>query len=239
MSELASYSEVDTRRFDKRIYRANVDEVSQVAALDILADRADVDMIIARCPVGRAQVVHALESSGYRLMDTLVQYAGPTKAFEKATWPHSIRAATDEDRPSLADVANDAFTGYDGHYHSDPRLDPRLATLGYVDWCLGCLGRQGHTVWVAVAQGRVMGFIAVRRDQDKGDIVLNGVASRFQRQGVYDSLLKCAGRTLFGEGMSEVRGSTHAGNLHPQRAWIRNGMLVASAIYTFHKWFDT
>jgi hypothetical protein len=238
MLDLVSYSDVDTRRFGKRIYRATPREVRDVDALESLARAERVDMIIARCPVGLTQLVHALEARAYGLMDTLVYYAGPTQAFERVTWPHSIREATPGDRDGLASVASDAFANYDGHYHADPRLDPRLATLGYVDWCLNCLGNESHTMWVATENAALVGFIAIRREQNIGEIALNGVASEFQGQGVYNSLLKAAGRALSREGRTEIQSSTHIGNFRPQRAWIRNGMTIVRAAYTFHKWFD-
>jgi len=238
MHELAAYSEVDTQRFGKRIYRATLRDVDDVAALASVAEAQQIDMLIARCPVGEARLVHALEQHDYLLMDTLLYYAGPSRAFEQATWDHSIREATRDDRDAVEAVATDAFTNYDGHYHADPRLDPKLATLGYVDWCMNCLKRQDHTVWIAADGPTVMGFIAVHSDEGAADVVLNGVASSFRRRRVYESLLKAAGREAFRRGFAEVRSSTHLGNLAPQRAWIKNGMSIVRAVYAFHKWFD-
>lgn len=238
MPELARYSDVDTRRFGKRIYRAHLQQLADVQALENQSRVERIDMIIARCPVTDARLAQALEASGYRLMDTLVHYAGPTSAFENATWPHSIRQATADDRDELANVASDAFSHYGGHYHADPRLDSRLSTLGYVDWCLGCLARPDYVMWVAVEDAAITGFVAVTSEDGTGVIELNGVASRFQRRGVYGSLVKAAGRAFVVAGTSQVRSSAHLGNLAPQRVWIRNGMSITSAVYTFHKWLD-
>jgi hypothetical protein len=237
MSEVAAYSELDSRRFGKRIFRARVDDVTAVEALDEVARRERVDMLISRCEVERSPVAHALEASGHRLMDTLVHYAGPADAFANAAWSHTVREAVKGDRARLAALAMDAFTGYDGHYHADPRLDPRLATEGYVEWSVSCLDADAHRIWIAVDDKAAMGFLVVRREGEAGNIVLNGVASQFRRRGVYDSLVKAAGRSLFAEGAREVRSSTHIGNLTPQRAWMRHRMLIAGALYTFHKWF--
>jgi hypothetical protein len=238
MPELLRYSEVDSLRFGKRIYRAQVANAGEVSAIDERARTERVDMVIARCAVGRLDVVHALEVSGHRLMDTLVYYGGLTQAFDGVTWQHAIRPATAADRDGLAVVASDAFTNYDGHYHADPRLDPRLATLGYVEWCTSLLDKAGHTTWIAEEGSTLMGFIAIRHDQPAAEIVLNGVASRFQRRGVYDSLLKAAGQSLLRSGKQEIVVSTHLGNLAPQKVWAKNGMSMSSALYTFHKWYS-
>jgi hypothetical protein len=237
MSELAVYSQVDTDRFGKRIYRSYPRQVADVEALDRLAAEIGIDMVIARCPVDQGELVHALEGAGHRLMDTLVYYSGPSRAFEHAVWPHSIRRATLSDRDALQGIALDAFTNYQGHYHADPRLDPQLATLGYVDWCLSSIEKAGHAMWVAVEGNDVAGFIAVRLDASAAEITLNGVGRAFQRRGIYDSLVKAAGQAALREGIGRVQVSTQLSNLAPQKVWTRNGMCVDSAVYTFHKWF--
>lgn len=238
MPELAVFSEVDTNRFGKRIYRSFPADVSDVRTIDTLAREKGIDMVIARCPVEAGRLVQALEEAGHRLMDTLVHYSGPSNAFEHAAWPHAIRRATASDRDALRDIAEGAFTNYQGHYHADPRLDPALATLGYVDWCLSSIDKAGHAMWVATEGQSVAGFIAVRLDDDVSEITLNGVGSGFQRRGIYDSLVKAAGQAAFREGKSRVQVSTQLSNLAPQKVWTRNGMCLDRAFYTFHKWFE-
>ena len=66
MSDLARYSDLDTRRFGKRIYRADVRTAADVNAIENLAAVEEVDMMIVRCPAGEIRTVHALEASGYK-----------------------------------------------------------------------------------------------------------------------------------------------------------------------------
>jgi len=238
MSDFVRYSKLDSDRFGKRIYRADISDVAQIAHLDEFAKGEGAEMIVVRCPTRELRTTHRLEESGYLLMDTLVFYGGQTRAFEHATWTHAIRRASADDRESLHAIASDAFAEYDGHYHSDPKLDRRQATLGYVEWCLSCLNAENHSMWVATDHGALMGFIAVHHDSNAAEIRLNGVASEFQRQGVYDSLLKASGQALFHQGASRLSVSTHINNLGPQKVWTRNGMSLQSAVYTFHKWYD-
>jgi RimJ/RimL family protein N-acetyltransferase len=238
MPDLATYSPLDSTRFGKRIYRANARHVDDAQSLDEQANREHIDMIICRCATSASDVVHALEARQHRLMDTLVYYRGAARSFQHATWAHEIRRAVPADGPALQALANDAFTGYDGHYHADPRLDGRLATLGYVEWCLSLLGRDDHDVLVTFSEGQLAGFLAVHHQESISDIVLNGVARPFQRQGIYASLVKSAGRTAFESGRERVMSSTHVGNVSPQKVWARNGMALVDSVYTFHKWFD-
>jgi ribosomal protein S18 acetylase RimI-like enzyme len=238
MSDPAHYSDLDTRRFGKRIYRADVRTAADLNAIENLAAAEEVDMMIVRCPAGEIRTVHALEASGYLLMDTLVYYTGPPRAFDGAAPAHAVRRATVGDREGLEAVASDAFRNYDGHYHADPRLNPSLATLGYVDWCLSSLDAKDHTVWVATERGAVTGFLAVKHEGGTARITLNAVAPAYQRRGIYDSLFKVAGEALLREGTRELVVSTHVNNLAPQKVWVRNGLRPASVSYTFHKWFS-
>jgi predicted GNAT family acetyltransferase len=239
MGELAVYSPVDTDRFGKRIYRAYLRDAGEVRALDAFAREKGIEMVIARCPVASSDVVHALEACGHRLMDTLVYYAGSTGSFEPVVVTHTIRRAVPSDRDALQAIAFDAFTNYQGHYHADPRLDPALATLGYVDWCVSLIARAGHVMWVATEGEKVTGFLAVRLDEAAAEIVLNAVGSSFQRRGIYDNLVKVAGQNLRRDGIKKVRVSTQLSNLAPQKVWSKNGMCIDEAVYTFHKWFET
>jgi ribosomal protein S18 acetylase RimI-like enzyme len=170
-------------------------------------------------------------------MDTLVYYGGPTAAFADAPIAPFVREARQDDLPSLEAVARDAFMGYGGHYHADPRLDPSLATLGYVEWCLTSVGRPRFTVWVAEQEGAVAGFLAARHDEGVSEITLNGVATRFQRRGLYDALLKTCGRTLYDRAVPEMCISTQLTNVAPQKVWVRSGLTPRRALYTFHKWY--
>jgi hypothetical protein len=240
MSErLVSYSEIDSRRFGKNIFRARARGVIDVAAIDDIGQSERADLMIARCGTDAPDVVHALESAGYLLMDTLVYYAGHPRESTVNNSPHVIRFASLEDRDILGLIASDCFTGYLGHYHADPRLDPSTSTLGYVDWCVSSIGAAGHRVWVAVEEENVTGFIVLRQGEPTSipEIALNGVASRYRRRGVYDALFKTAASALAREGESLMSVSTQLHNFAPQRTWVRNGLFLQSTVHTFHKWF--
>jgi hypothetical protein len=236
----AAYSDLDSRRFGKRIFRAHVDCVADAAAVESIGRSERVDLMIVRCPVERIEVIHALESSGYLLMDTLLYYAGAPQASREDS-PHIIRAASLEDRESLERVAVDCFTNYFGHYHADLRLDSAVATLGYAEWCVSSVGAPGHTVWLAVEGGVVTGFIILRQlgPRSVPEIVLNGVGSSYRRRGIYSSLFRKVSKDLADAGVSEMRVSTQVHNLSPQRIWTRNGLFLQQAVHTFHRWFDS
>jgi ribosomal protein S18 acetylase RimI-like enzyme len=238
MRESATLSELDSRRFGKRIYRALIEEPLEVASLEALASREAVDLFIVRCPGDFLPTVHALERAGHELMDTLVYYGASTAAFAAAAMAPWVREATKDDAPALQRIALDAFTDYGGHYHADERLDPSLATLGYVEWCLSSVDNPRFTVWVAEQDARIAGFLAVRHDVAQSEITLNGVAREFQRRGVYDALFKTCGRSLSDRGVPQIEVSTQITNIAPQKVWARAGLTIRRAYYTFHKWYE-
>jgi ribosomal protein S18 acetylase RimI-like enzyme len=238
MREAVAYSEVDSRRFAKRIYRAMLEDPNEVASLESVALHEAADLLIVRCQIDTLSTVHALQRAGHQLMDTLVYYGGSTAGFAAAPIVPWVREAKKSDMPALERVALDAFAGYCGHYHADDRLDPKLATLGYVEWCLSSVDNPRFTVWVAEQGAQVAGFLAVRHDAGRSDITLNGVAGEFQRRGIYDTLLKACGRSLSDRGVPDVEVSTQLTNIAPQKVWARSGLTIRRAYYTFHKWYD-
>lgn len=238
----ARFSELDSRRFDGRIYRALVeDTVTAREAID-LARREGADMLIARCPVSVLSAAHELERAGFLLMDTLVYYAGSTDRFgEPPVIPGlHIRLYQESDRARLEAVASAAFTDYDGHYHADRRLDGRAATAGYVERLVLSTSNPSMIALVACLENNPVGFLTLRwgDGQEPADIDLNAVDPTVQRRGVYSALFKAAGHAARAHGEQTVTVSTNLSNLAPQKVWVRHGFEIQRAYYTFHGWFD-
>jgi hypothetical protein len=229
------YSELDSRRFGKRIHRVLVEEPAQVEPA-IAACRAEgAELVIARCPVATAATAQALERAGFALCDTLVYYAGPTARFVAPPSLPGVRigAFSPSDLAPLEAVARAAFTDYAGHYHADPRLDRAAATEGYVEWFTSATRDPTMHVLVATLGHEPVGFLTLRRG---AEIVLNGVAPAAQGRGIYDGLVKAAGFFACEQDDTELLVSTHLQNLAPQRVWVRNGLEPRRGFYTFHGW---
>ena len=232
----ASASALDTRRFGRRICRATVETAADVAALEALAAREGIEMVIARTITANTKAVHALEASGHRLMDALVYWGGSLA--DAAPMPDGVRLATIADRATLGALAREGFTTYaGGHYHEDERLDPALVTAGYVEWCETSLDKADHEVWVTEDDaGALTGFLSLRRGEP-ADMVLNAVAERARGRGVYRRLVQAAMASARAHGSRDIVVSTHLLNVTPQRVWARAGLLPKHSLYTFHKWY--
>lgn len=234
MPELAP-SPLDTRRFGVEIARAEVTTQAEAEAVVEHARRSGVRMVIARAPTRALDAVRVLGEAGFFLCDTLVFYRGSTARFSAPTLPGGlvVRLGRASDRADLEAVARASFTGFRGHYHADPRLDPAAATEGYVEWCLSSLSDDSGEIAVAERDGELAGFATVKGDE----IVLNGVHPRNQGQGIYGSLVDFVGHRLRERGTETLASSTQIDNFGPQKVWMRRGLEICEARYTLHGWF--
>jgi GNAT superfamily N-acetyltransferase len=238
MTDPAAYSALDSKRFGIRVFRAGADNVEAVLELVQFARSADLDLLIVRCPVEAVAAAQSLERAGGILTDTLVYYRGPTSSFAPSPASSTcIRLCQEADRAALEGIARASFTGFFGHYHADPRLDPVAATEGYVQWASSALADPASLVLVSETEGRLSGFLTARRLEAKTwEILLNGVAPEFQRRGIYAALLREIGCRARAQGASQVLVSTQLANLAPQKVWTRAGLELDHALYTFHWW---
>jgi GNAT superfamily N-acetyltransferase len=238
MIEPAAYSALDSKRFGIRVFRGRVDDVGAVSELVQFARSTEIDLLIVRCPVAAVAVAQALERARGLLTDTLVCYRGSTGEFAPSSAPSSnIRLCREADRAALQAIARASFTGFFGHYHADPRLDPAAATEGYVEWASSALADAASVVLVAETEGRLSGFLTSKKlDAKTWEIVLNGVAPEFQRRGIYAALFSEFGCLARAQGASEILVWTQLANLAPQKVWTRAGLALDSALYTFHLW---
>ncbi len=238
-AESIIHSEVDSRRFGKRIYRALVlDEATARRACAFAAEQP-VDLMIARSPTAR--LVQVLEAGGFFLTDTHVTYRGLTGGFTSPPAPPGteIRQYSAADATELEAIARACFTDYDGHYHADPRLDKAACTEGYVELCLSATRDPRARVLVSVSDGRLSGFLTGRRTSaEVGEIMLNGVRPADQRRGIYTGLFRTVGCLLRGEGAQALVAATNLANLAAQKVWVRHGLEPHSVLYTLHGWFD-
>jgi len=238
MNEPAAYSDLDSRRFGIRIFRARVDDVPAAADLLQFAQSADLDLLIVRCPVEAIATAQALERSGAFLTDTLVYYRGSTDKFEPSPTA-CVRLCQTGDRAALEAVARASFSTFFGHYHADPRLDPVAATEGYVQWASSGLTDPASVVLVCETEGRLSGFLTAKNlDGKTWEVLLNGVAPEFQHRGLYAALFREIGRRARAQGASQVLVSTQLANMAPQKVWTRAGLEPDHAVHTFHWWKD-
>jgi len=237
-----SISQLENERFGIQVARATIAMETFNSMLDHCHDRS-VQLLIARCPVSEMMLVHQLENHGFLLMDTLVYYSRDlvNKPVPDVQNMIVVRPVKPGEEQSVKKLAEEAFTGYKGHYHCDDRLDKKLCDEIYPDWAYrSCISKDvADEVLVAEQNSSILGFITLRmnsRNETEG--VLNGVLPVAQRRGIYTSLVVHGIMWSVRQGAEAMLISTQITNKTPQKIWNRLGFEFSHAYYTFHKWFE-
>ena len=237
----ARLSALDTERW--QAVTAKASEVTPAVLPHVLKFCSEnaVRLLIARCPAADLAAAQAMEGAGFQLMDSLVYYSRDLAG----SLPHDtpkvpIRARTAGDEAGVRRVAGQAFAGYQGHYHADPRLDRRACDEAYVDWAhRSCVSREvADEVLVGESGGQIVAFATLRLNSaEEGEGILFGVAPQAQGRGVYRSLMLAGMSWCQANDRARMVVSTQVTNFAVQKVWTRLGFEPSGACYTFHKWF--
>jgi GNAT superfamily N-acetyltransferase len=236
-------SAIDRERFGIRVARAGGLTTANLSGVLAFCRSERVELLIARCPATDLAAAQALEAAGGRLMDTLVYYARDLRkpAIPEDTGTIPVRPVRPEETAAVRRVAAEAFRGYTGHYHADPRLDRRLCDLAYTSWAeRSCTDRSvADEVYVADLDGAPVGFATLRMNHAaEGEGVLFAVAEAAQGKGIYRSFMIHGMRWCAGRGAERMVASTQLTNIAVQKVWVRVGFEPSHALFTFHAWFD-
>lgn len=237
-----SLSVLDGERFGVRTARAmNITGESLPAVLEFSYQQG-VQFLISRCSTQDLSVAQAMERVGFELMDTLVYYRF---SFQNKGLPElrsvPIRFIGPGDAESIRQIAREAFHGYRGHYHADPRLDRFDCDDVYVDWAgRSCLQKDmADEVLIAEPGGELLGFLTLKMLNTKEvDGRLFAVSPVAQSKGLGQALLIEGLHWCKSRGMRAMIISTQITNLASQISWVRVGFDPYESFYIFHKWFD-
>ncbi len=242
---MIALSAIDEGRFGVRT--AKVTGLTEACLPEALrfCERESVRFLIARCPAADLPLVHRLERNGFQLMDTLVYYRhknlGDTPVVADPDGI-AVRPVEPGEETLVRSIAQQSFQGYTGHYHADPRLNPKDCDEAYRDWAVrSCeLREEGRSeVLVAASSEGLLGFATLRMDApDEGEGVLFCVAPAAQGQGIYRLFMIRGMEWSRAHGARTMIVSTQVTNLAVQKAWVRLGFEPCGFSYTFHRWFD-
>jgi GNAT superfamily N-acetyltransferase len=242
-SSAVELSPLEEGRFGIRTARARALTLADLPSVLAFCRAQRAALLIARCRTEDLDVVHALEAEGGRLMDTLVYYARDLGRTPLPTDPgmahmHPVAPAEID---AVTDIARDAFRGYTGHYHADPRLERHACDEVYVSWTRrSCELREvAAEVFVYQLDGSPAAFATMRMNSPaEGEGVLFAVAPRAQGKGVYRTLIANGLRWCRAQGAERMVVSTQVTNVAVQKVWVRLGFEPSASYYTFHAWLD-
>ena len=201
--------------------------------------------VSARADVADIDLIAALETNGFHLMDALVTYTQrprkepPNPVREVGT----VRDYRDDDAPQLLQIAADAYAGFRGRFHLDPHIPDDRCDLFYAEWARQCLARtMADTILVSEgADSRLLGFLAFRRREPVSTVggvpVFGGGlgACRADTPGAYAGLIR-AGTVWAHERDGVAECQTQNYNFATIRIYEAVGAHYVRAEYTLHKY---
>ena len=217
-----------------------------------VADR-DADFLLCRALPSDTAVIHALESNGFLLMDTLLNFLFDCRAHGSNCHPRQevaegfeLRLATASDIEPLAEVAHSSFAGHFGRFHADPRIGHAAAAKIYQEWIRSCANGWADWIVVAMHGDRIAGYSAWKKPSalDErhairlGHYSIGAVHPDFFGRGLFTALTH-AGMEQLCSSADWIEAPTHIDNYAVQRGFLRLGWRIAGAQHSFHKWLKS
>lgn len=212
------------------------------AVLDAMRTRG-ICHVSARTDVADIELTMLLESSGFRLMDSLVTYT--TRPRKEPPNPVRevgiIRDFKPEDGEELVRIASEAYRGFRGRFHLDPHISNERADAFYVEWARQSVAlTMADTILVSEgSDGRLLGFLAFRRREPVSSVggvpVFGGGlgACRVDTPGAYAGLIR-AGTVWAHERDGVAECQTQNYNFPTIRIYEAVGAHYVRAEYTLH-----
>ena len=205
----------------------------QVALEDCHA--AGVRYLTARVAVADLPFIHALEGSGFELIDGIQTLSMPLGG-KNFSMPAGVRLFEPDDLEAVLEIARSAFV-YD-RFHADASLPRGAGDRVNEAWTQNCcLGSAADAVIVAEEQGRVANYVACRlcREDSLGVIVLVATAPWAQGRGLARRATGGALHWLALRGAAMVEVGTQLGNVPAARLYQSMGFRLARTSLTFRK----
>jgi ribosomal protein S18 acetylase RimI-like enzyme len=178
------------------------------------------------------QMVAALESTGFRLVDTNVQLAKPLVARDKSNAPeYIVRLATSRDEDGVVDVASTSFVY--SRFHSDVQFPKILANKVKGEWARNYFkGERGHMMVVVEREGRIVGFLQLLKSEDKLVIDLVATSQGAQGKGIAKGMIAHAESE--NQGLKKVLVGTQLANVPSLNLYEKLGFKVCDSNHVFH-----
>jgi len=231
------------------------EQVAQSLLDHALQDAATsgVHFILCKTYTNDLTTIHALESRGFLLMDTILDcyYDYRRVPFESLPSPVlakgvTLRFATSFDRDELVTLAGQTFLEHFGRFHSDERIGQQIATQVYEQWIRSSLDGYADWIHLAVVTGKIVGFSIWKRPSTAasqlkvrvGHYSIAGIHPAYHGQGLFTALTYAGMQSLHGIA-DIIEGPTHVNNYGVQLVYSKLGWRVCSdARHSFHKWMD-
>jgi dTDP-4-amino-4,6-dideoxy-D-galactose acyltransferase len=189
---------------------------------------SEVEYASYRVQANNVPVIHALERSGFILVDGLISLSIDTSSITPEVAPE-IREAHKNDLAQLRKLTSGLYSF--SRIDNDPLIPKDPASKFYVKWIENSvLGKVADSVLVWLEHGKIAGYITL---QKKGQIPLIGVSKKFQGKGIAKKLLSASFRRFKEWGVREVIIETQMDNIPALRAYQSVGFKISDSHLTF------
>jgi len=228
-----------TSIFSDDVFRVIDIEHGPSISADDLTRASDNHQIFyyVRVPVARLDLVHALNKSGFKVVDVNVTFECIPKETETDLFsPIIIRVARPEDRDTTLDIAGTCFTY--SRFHLDPLISNDLANLIKREWVANYFKyERGEKILIAEQDAKPIGFLAITKgisgNKSIRVIDLIGIQPEYQRIG--------AGRQLIDFFINDsvnkyniLRVGTQIANVPSMNFYQRCGFHITESAYVLH-----
>lgn len=209
------------------------------ALLDHVLDECKAEEIrhlIARTDAGDLSTIHALESSGFELVDGIQKFEREAGACEREACGFEVRLLRPEDRAQVLAIARTSYI-YD-RFHKDAALTREIADRVNEAWLENaCSGAIADAVLVAEDAGSILGFVTCKMDGESRvgviDMVATALAAR--RRGVAGAITAAALDWFAGVGAVKVEVGTQLTNIPAARLYQGFGFQPVAVSLTFRR----
>jgi len=214
-----------------------------------LADRGS-QLLVCKVQPNERTAIHALEQSGFLLMDTLLEFVfdfSHTSIEEIASGREDealkIRPAKAADLPASMAISEKVFADYFGRFHADPQMPIGAPTRVYTEWVRSAFAGWADWILVAEMDGKIAGYgiwrkpleIEKRHSLSVGHYDLAAVDPQFRGGGLWAALM-LDGMRIARDFAQYVIGPVHISNHPVQHILQKFGWNIAGARHSFHKW---
>lgn len=237
------YSPLDSERFARRIYRANLASVDAFHLKEAMRQQR-VDTLIMRLPIDQASTLACLHDVGLTPIfgDVQVHYDVALSEFTATDDRPGFELMPIEaaDALKLHNLAKEVFNDYSSHYSANPLLPRSSISDGYADWAVRHIGIAETPVWFVYDNGDLVGFTACKVDAASGSVrgVLNGILPAARGRGCYSAMLHKMLKLFSKAGMRTFMITTQVHNIAVQRAWASAGLKLRGVDCTVHINFE-
>lgn len=234
-----NFSEKESNRFKKRIFRYSTDVFKASDLRNSLIEN-NVDVLILRLPSSTIDEHYKLKNTGFSYLhvDTLVHYQTSLRSLDiNETRNHTeLEIITESKSDELKKLIPVIFDGYKNHYYSNPIFESDKIKEGYIEWAESYIASENKISWLVRVDGEVAGFATCSYDEESNECegVLYGVLPDFSGRGVYSDIIRLTQSYFKEKGFLHMWVSTQIQNYAVQKVWLREGFFLKKSYETYH-----